>query len=282
MPVQLEDDLREVARALPSDYAIVIGQAFIAVIYLQISGRTARWWWAIAGMLGTVTIFLQHRSVWVATALGLGWLAVRTARRSTARWFVLAGAGAIAIGAILVANPGTVETVDSLVSANIQEARGTRSTWEWRVQGFTEATRRVFEGATTDMIIGPPGGWAASSGASFASVHIHDRYVDTLAFYGLFGLAMLLVWLGALTKRVSQARRPTATNPVCDEGASALLQALLLSEVVYLIPYFGGIPQGAVLGLIWVAASRRTPSQRARRVAHVRAVSASAKEPAVA
>ena len=276
MPIEMEDTLRDVARALPSDYAIVIGQAFIAVVYLQISGGRAGWWWAVAGMFAVVTIFLQHRSVWVATAAGLGWLAIRTARSSTERWLVFAAAGVVALGLVVAADPNIATTVEALTSASILETQGEKSTWEWRVQGFAEATDRVFASDVTDTVIGPPAGWAANSGASFASIHIHDRYVDTLANYGVFGLAVLLLWLGVLARRASHGRQLGRSGG----SGSPLLEALLLSELLYLVPYFGGILQGAALGLIWLAASR-TLSPRTGRVVLLRAVSPCERETAM-
>ena len=281
MPVELEDNLREVVRALPSDYAMVIGQAFIAVIYLQIVGRRAGWWWAVAGMLGVAIIFLQHRSVWVATAAGLGWLAVRTARSCPVPWLSVAATGAVAMGLVVVADPTVATTVTSVVSANALETQGERSTWEWRVQGFVEATDRVFAGDATDMVIGPPAGWAANSNASFASKHIHDRYVDTLANYGVFGLATLIVWLGVLAKRASRGRGRTTTKRFRGESDSPLLQALLLSELVYLIPYFGGVLQGASLGLIWLATQHKGLPLETGHFAQVRTVSQRTNEFAV-
>jgi hypothetical protein len=269
MPVGLEDNLREVVRTLPSDYAIVVGQAFIAVIYLQIAERTTNWWWAVSGMLGIVTIFLQHRSVWVATAAGLGWLAVRTAQSSTLRWLSLAAVGVVALGLVIIVDPNSATTVQSLISVNAQEVQSQDSSWQWRVQGFTEATDRVFAGDATDMLIGPPAGWAAKTDASFASTHIHDRYVDTLAYYGVFGLAVLLVWLGMLAKRTFQSRRPPATKRLSHDAGSTFLQALLVSQIVYLVPYFGGILQGTVLGLLWVAATQGAKQKRSGRAATV-------------
>jgi hypothetical protein len=276
MPVELRDDLRVVVRALPAEYAMVIGQAFIAVVYLQITGRRAGWWWAAAGMLGVVTVFLQHRSVWVATAAGLGWLAVRTARSFPVPWLCVAAAGVVGLGLFVVVDPTFATAVGELVSGNIQEAQSDRSTWAWRVQGFVEATDRVFADDTTDMLLGPPAGWAANSNASAASIYIHDRYVDTLAFYGVFGLAVLLLWLGVLARRASQGRQLGGSGG----RGSPLLQALLLSELLYLVPYFGGILHGAALGLIWLAAGR-TLSPRTGCLVLVRTVSPCERETAI-
>lgn len=280
-PVELEDNLRQVTRALGADQAIVIGQALIAVVYLQISRRRASWWWAVAGMLGLATIVLQHRSVWVATAAGLGWLAIRTARSSGLRWSALAAGGTVAVALVVAADPNLAATLSSLVSANLSETQSEKSTWEWRVQGFAEATDRVFAGDATDMAIGPPAGWAANSTANSASTHIHDRYIDTLAYYGLIGLAILLIWLGILAKRVSQRRRLGAAERFRGDTGSTFLQALFLSEVVYLIPYFGGILQGTALGLLWLAASRHVSPPRAGYLVKVRVARLRDPEPAM-
>ena len=227
-------------------------------------------------MFAVVTIFLQHRSVWVATAAGLAWLAIRTSRSFTVAWLSVAAAGAVTLGLVVIADPNVATTVESLVSGNVQEVQSRGSTWEWRVQGFAEATDRAFASDVTDMVIGPPAGWAANSNASFASIHIHDRYVDTLAFYGVFGLAVLLAWVVVLAKRVGQGQQLGGSGG----SGSPLLQALLLSELLYLVPYFGGMLQGAALGLIWLAASR-TLSPRTGRVVLLRAVSPCERETAM-
>jgi O-antigen ligase len=175
------------------------------------------------------------------------------------------------VALVVASDPNLAATLNSLVSANLSETQSEKSSWEWRVQGYAEATDRVFAGDATDTAIGPPAGWAANSNAAFASTHIHDRYIDTLAYYGVIGLAILLMWLGILAKRVSQRRRLVAAECFRGDTGSTFLQALLLSEVVYLIPYFGGILQGTALGLIWLAASHHVLPPRTKYTVKVRA-----------
>jgi hypothetical protein len=254
-PVELSDNMREVIRSIPSDSAIVVGQACIAATYLQLVERRGAWWWGAAGIFGVITLALQHRSVWSATSAGLAWLVIRNAARiSPVRWFVLGVAIVGALGGIAVAAPQVLGFADSLASANVSEVQQKDSTWAWRVAGYQEAYDRLLASDDVDMLIGPSAGWAANSAGSFASTHIHSRYVDTLAYYGFVGLAILLLWFGTLAKLVGWQSGASRTYRVTGDSSATLLEALLLSEIVYLIAYFGTILQGSMLGLIWVAA----------------------------
>lgn len=264
--------LREVIRALPADYAIVIGQAFIAVIYLLIADRRKTWWWWIAAAIfGVVTLALQHRSVWTATAVGVMWLAVRTTRRSPLRWLGLGATTVVALAFVLLANPSLLQSADELLRNGITETETSHSTWAWRVDGYTEATERVLDSAAIDQLIGPPAGWSANSGGSFASIHIHSRYVDTLAYYGFIGTTVLLVWFAILIRRCWRRSGARFQDPALSQGSQGMLQALLISELVYLIPYFGGLLQGSVLGLIWLAAAQTRVRAIGRRSGALRA-----------
>ena len=254
--------------ALPSDYAVVVGQAFIAALYIALVERGKKWlWWAGAGMFGVVTLALfQHRSVWVATAAGATWLALRTGRISVVRSLILAATATLGLYFAMLAYPSMLVSAGDLVTANLSETQTEHSSWAWRVQGYAEATDRVLASSPSDMLLGPPAGWAANSGASAASIHIHSRYVDTLAYYGIVGASVLLLWFAMLTIRTLQRSDLASKMQLRSHGSQALLQALLISELVYLVPYFGGILQGAVLGLLWVAATQEAFLPRAKRV----------------
>jgi hypothetical protein len=101
---------------------------------------------------------------------------------------------------------------------------------------------------------------------SFSSTIIHSRYIGTLAYYGILGFAVLLLWLGMLAKRVGWPTRSPYGTPARDHAGTILLEALLLSELVYMVPYTGGILEAAVLGLIWVAAKQSNISIGAERI----------------
>jgi hypothetical protein len=258
MPVALAETsgLREVIRALPSDYACVIGLALIAALQIQIAERPRFSGWVPVAVFTAVTVLLQHRSVWAATAAGVGWLFARTARSRSLRWLTLAGFGVGSLTVAALAVPGSAERVELLFMSNVKETEGTNSTWAWRVQGYQEATDRLFASDATDILAGPPAGLLLNVSAGFASIHIHSRYVSTLAYYGIFGLSALLLWFTMLARRVTREPQTAPGSGARMRPEAHLLEALLLAELVYMVPYSGSILQSACLGLLWVAADR--------------------------
>jgi hypothetical protein len=268
IPVDLAEDTREVTRVFGSDYAFIVGLAFITAIWFPLVAHRSAWWWAGAGILGAVTLALQHRSVWVATAAGLIWLGLRNLRRlSPLRCLAVGAAVCVGLGVIAVAAPQVLESTGIIVTTNVQEVERPNSTWAWRVAGYQEATDRLFSSQPVDILIGPPAGWAAGlTDTSFSSTIIHSRYIGTLAYYGILGFAVLLLWLGMLAKRVGWPTRSPYGTPARDHAGTILLEALLLSELVYMVPYTGGILEAAVLGLIWVAAKQSNISIGAERI----------------
>ena len=253
-PVELEDNLRVVSRTLGADYAMIIGQAFIAAIYLAFAERGNRWWRVCAGLLGLVTLCLQHRSVWAGTAAGLAWLALRSGRIVRARLLAYGTVFCAVAGTVMFAIPEVSEGAVAFVSSNVEETQAEDSTWAWRVSGYEEAAARIISSDPVDLLTGPPAGWADGAIASFAATHIHSRYVDTLAYYGMVGFAVLLLWLWMLARTVRWPMRSLHGGTVDHRAPAFFLEALLLSAVVYFVPYTGGILNSALLGLIWLAA----------------------------
>ena len=264
IPEQVLDDFgsRAVVRVLPAEYGHLIGQALLAIVALQLI-RGVRWWKVgIAGMLATITLALQHRSVWAATVVGLMWLAAGSFRSSQKRWFQLVGTICIGltVAVLALSTTGGIDRVELLVRTNLNETQQQDSTWSWRVGGFTEAMDRLFSSDTSEIVFGPPSGRDLGSDASsMASVYIHSRYVETLAHYGVLGGLLLLIWLVAVARKVGAGwvrARSWESRPTTVE--TTFLQALLLSQLTYFVAYSGGLIQGGVIGLIWLAATADT------------------------
>lgn len=267
MPVSLADDFREVVRSLNANEASIVCLAFISEIYLQFLERRSSWRWVGIGIFGAVIIALQHRSVWVATAAGLAWLAFRTVRLFRARWVAFGTTACIVLCVIMVSAPRVLKSVRELATVNVQETEKEDSTWAWRVAGYEVAADRLFASEPVNILIGPPAGWAADlMSEDVASTIIHSRYVEVLAYYGIVGFAVLLLWFGMLVRRVGWSAKQVPRRPARDLAGAVLIEALLLAVLVYLVPYSGGLIHGAVLGLIWVAATQNNISIGARRV----------------
>ena len=141
--VQVTDSgLRDVVRAVPAEYAFMIGLGLIAVLYLQSVHRPTLWGWLGVAILGIGDSSLQHRSVWVATAAGALW-GVRTVRSSGLRWFALATAGLVVVGVMALASPAVREKAQVLLVGNIEEAQGDKKYVDVESPGVRRGNRAV-------------------------------------------------------------------------------------------------------------------------------------------
>jgi hypothetical protein len=248
------DDFREIERVLPADYPMLIGYALIGLLGWQIAHGIRIQYLLLAGIFAWVVLAVQHRSVWLATAAGLVWLFVRTLRYGFRRWSQLAGAvGATAIiGTFLLLSTGHLHSILSMLSSNIEETTRQDSTFAWRLAGFTEAVERTVSSGLVDLSIGPPSGRDLSATASAASIHIHNRYIDSFVFYGLAGGGLLI---GCLSILASDLRR-LRTSAGEDHGAvvSAVPEAILAALAVYFNANACGLLHGCLLGMLWSAA----------------------------
>jgi hypothetical protein len=274
MPIlDFTDDFRSIERVLPSDAAMIVGQALIAVLGVQLMRGFRTTLLLFAAALASLVFALQHRSVWMATTAGLMWLVVRSPRLRRPEWLKLSSI-AFLLGAALTLTPllfpGMVERVSRLAGSNVEEIRRDDSTWAWRVAGYTEAVQRALSEGITEAVVGPPSGRDLSDKAGFASIHIHNRYISALAYYGLAGLIMVLVWLASSAARI-QRQECIGTQDGSGRSARVVLQALLISAIVYFVPYSGGQLEGSLLGMMWLACARRSEGPAAL---HARSITA--------
>jgi hypothetical protein len=260
LPIPVEykvDDYREVIRALTSDYALLVLDALLAVLYFQIA-HGIKWWGLVLGGTFTVLlIFLQHRSVWAAALAALLWFFIRTSqtRRAANFWLIGGGVAMLLMGALVIAAPDEARSTRSLLRTNIEETRSQDSSWEWRVEGYREAVDRVFSSEIGTIVLGPPPGRDLSSVVYASSAHIHDRYINILAFNGLLGETLFLFWLFVVGKEITRRGGPPGAETRDRRIGKVFLQAVFFAELVFFVPYTGGITHGAIIGIIWVLAT---------------------------
>ncbi|WP_375434412.1 O-antigen ligase family protein [uncultured Hymenobacter sp.] len=175
-------------------------------------------------------VFLQHRSVWIATLIAvpldlllLRW--ARVARFSTAKLTLLIGLplvlGSLGVTMIVLDSPEVVarfeESLDDIANADKQ---GTGS-WRlkqlesylplveerpvagWRLEGF-EVPMQFYDPSSDAPM------WADRTGH-----HFHNFYLDRLFYFGFLGvLLVLLVPIISVIKRLHQSRIVTADTAV--------------------------------------------------------------------
>jgi hypothetical protein len=266
VPESLLIDFRQIPRVMGAEYPMIIGQALIVIVGLQLSRGVRLFGMLSALLLGAVVLVSQHRSVWIATAVGLVWLTFRSLRYVPAGrivQFTVATTAVVTIASLYIIASGRTAQVTSMFKVNIEEAEQEDSSLAWRVSGFGEAIDRTFSAGPVQIVFGPPAGRDLTDIASVAARNIHNRYVDTLAYYGLSGLLLLLRWFGLLAARVGRMKssildRDTRGMP------GLILQAILLAEFIYFMAYSGNLLHGAVLGLLWVTSAHVTAPQALR------------------
>jgi hypothetical protein len=252
------DEIRGVIRVLPADYAMIIGQALIALLAMQLIRGVRATGVLTAAFFCAILLSLQHRSVWIATSIGIVWFVFRSwsyAGRQLTHLAAIA-LGCVLFGSVVLVATGNTDKVISLVTVNVNETHQEDSTWAWRVNGFSEAIERSLTNGVLETAIGPPAGRDLEDIASDAAVHIHSRYVGAFAFYGVIGVALLMTWLWILAARL---RRCASLARFQLDGAieAVLFEAVLISELTYFIAYSGGLLHGALLGVLWLAAGTK-------------------------
>jgi hypothetical protein len=78
-----------------------------------------------------------------------------------------------------------------------------------------------------------------------------------LAYYGVLGELVLLLWLFGVGRKVGGWIHPHPGGGPEIHAGTAFLQALLLAQLTYFMVYTGGIVQGGITALIWLAAESR-------------------------
>lgn len=258
-------------RVIGSHETLIIAQWLVlGLFFASASGaaQVARW---LAPALLALVVVMQHRSVWVAAAVGLlAALAVgRTAQRSRAG-ARLVPLVALVVAAVLVALPliyseraGWLTREIGSSATNAVAARGTvharLSDWRHALTQYADAGPRKwvlgqgFGHETRRVLIDESGG------ARYIEFGLHNHYLELLVNTGLVGLlAYLGVVLGAAVTlmRTSLAREGT--------WVSAALWMLLVMQLAYHLPYAGDPFQHLLLGAAVAYAAQLRQAQRAR------------------
>lgn len=159
------------------------------------------------GLMGGTVLLLQHRSVWVAAALGLLVIIANVERAHRRRlligiaWFVvIAGLGVTAISVLQLDN------VSGDLRRSLEEVSEKRSTIAGRIDGWFALLASWAASGFVDMMIGQPMGsgyerYLEVLGRSVKE-NPHSYYVQILLRAGLIGLICFVSTLALLASRL--------------------------------------------------------------------------------
>jgi hypothetical protein len=210
-------------RVLNASQALIVCQVAMLAWTLQVRRQGIGVQRLLVYLLILIVLILQHRSVWIAGAVAGAWLYFRSGRETRFNWrqiayITIAGTCAICI-TMLIAG----DTLLNFIQDSIFAAAGDHSTLAWRVAGWDQLLfgqsqlglgRRVIAGII----------WEQAP---------HSYYIQVLLRMGAVGLLLLI---GVYANCMNRLR----TNP--------LLQAWLVSQIVFFIAYSPGMEQGMILG----------------------------------
>lgn len=239
------------ARPVFAAGALVIAQAALLLI-------TTRWHrlrhrFLVAGLLLTV-LLLQHRTVWIATAIaiaahlllgrGVGW-----------ERFKVAGTAACAgVIALLGFSMFSVGSVEQHILSSYSTMQGTHTTFAWRVAGWNGLLGQKED--FLDVLLGRPfgTGYARFIDGNLVTVSPHNFYIQTFLRLGVTGLAL---FVGLYLRTFLHLRSGSRTD--------LLGRLLVLTQVTFCFAYSPSMEQGAVFGVVlWLL--NRTQTDRTGQV----------------
>jgi hypothetical protein len=235
-------------RVLTAGPTLMLAQGLIVLLAAWRSAQTPRWV-APAGIgLLLAIVLLQHRTVWVVLLVAFGVLALRDPRLGRKVGSAVLAAGlVISVLMLAVFDDGALSLEDELATAatNVQ-------TWEWRMAGWRALLDQRGPDGVEEHLLGAPfgGGFQRLYDGRVVDVTPHNFYVEGYVRIGLLGMGLLLLLYARVAARA-------ATTPL-DAGGLELddvVLLLVLSHVVYFIPYSPHLEQSVLLGLLAAALS---------------------------
>ena len=237
-------------RVAASSAALVMGLAvLISVNSLALRRAEALHYLFLPALLLTI-VFLQHRSVWVATLLPLLLLLVQRMRGSerSVGPIVAALGSLVIVGAVL--SSGVFGGATQSVADQARRATDTTGgTFVGRVDGWQELLRRWSGLGPVGLAVGEPYGSGferhigSNWGGSTVEYAPHNYFVALLLRGGAAGL---LVFLLVLWRLGAAGLAPPVKEGEGSQFGPPLVLALTLCVVLYCIPY-SPTPASAVL-----------------------------------
>jgi hypothetical protein len=228
--------------------ALVLAQVFIVTSFAaRAELDLPHTWRFLPVVLLPVVVGLQHRSVWVVL-LACSILMALLAKRLRGRLFLVLGGG-ILVGSLLVLfSFGTgIGGVGPSLEGSALEAFGTqRSTLLWRVEGWKALLGDNRMSSGLDYLLGLPlgSGYLRAVFGSQVGVSPHNFYITIFLRTGLLGLcAFALMYLGCLRPLFAAARQGGRWG-----SWAQMMFVLLVSQLLFYIPYGASYEQGLLLG----------------------------------
>lgn len=258
-------------RVLDSAQTLFLAQALLIGLYLWLVPGSSLVWRSLAGLLLPAVVLLQHRTVWIATAVALALVFLFERRLRGLVLPVLAGSALAGMVMALFLFAGDANIVTQSLEASAAEAVNTEnSTFLWRLESWRVLLGGDYLSGYVEYLIGRPFGagyerYMPSLGMEI-NVSPHNFFIQTLLRTGALGLALLIGVYVLLFLRLRRLR----FQGMGERFSPRLALVLLVTQVVYSLSYPLNYEQGILLGIaagaFWFAPRERTRKRRRVRV----------------
>lgn len=243
-------------RVLPAGATLFLVQAMVLIVFLMTARTSRRWMWAAVPALLAAVLVMQHRSVWLAAAAGLGALYVAFPGQVRVR-LLRPLVGATIFVAVVGAGLLGYGHLDALMSSVLQSAgqvTDSRGTASGRIYGWHQLLLQL---EPAQYFTGKPFGSGYERydfpGVRWkATYDPHNYYLQTLLRTGIPGLALLLATYLLTLSRLLRSRVGTTESDL----PPRLIAVVLVTQLVFMVPY--GLPyeQAIWIGLAISVAAR--------------------------
>lgn len=255
-------------RVIVSDQALLLADAALALWFFASNARMGSWRW-LAPFLMMMVIGLQHRSVWLASIMGLAVVMLSRSRSGRGGWgqslavvvFVVVVAGAAGLAG---SGGGLGGGLGGDIAKSAGDAVALRGTADERLGSWRQLVKNWVGEGPRAWAIGVPFGTSLERYTSddFAARRIayqpHNYFVETLVTQGVVGIAALL-WAYGLALRAAWRGR---LHPELGDWSRWLLM-LLACQLTYFLTYGVAYLQTLALGAGLALAARLRTEQLA-------------------
>lgn len=199
-------------------------------------------------LLGLLVVLLQHRSVWICFAFGVGVVAWNNKNLLWKHGFLMSSVGVsfltILIGGLVF---GESERLVETLARSLESMFESKGTHVDRYMGWYELLVDYINGGVKVWILGFPFGsgyerWVMGALRDYAP---HNFYVSVLLRMGAIGLLSFLVMHVLIHINLLALSRLKKL----DDDMKLIVNALLWSSLIYYIPYQASFLHGIIYGL---------------------------------
>jgi hypothetical protein len=232
-------------RVIPAIHTLIIAQA--AWITLPLMSQRSRGLIRFSSpAFFAFVLVLQHRTVWVLTAVGTLYLLYRERAIATRVLSALAAALIVLAGLAFT----ILDESDVALGDQLAESAQSTGTFEWRFDGWVALLRDSGPENATEFMTGRPFGlpWdRVMPNGRVVEVSPHSFYVEPFLRVGAIGLAALLIVYaislrGTLAVPRGRAEDQSLLNPT-------LLHTIIAVQLLFYVTYTPDAAQAMLLGL---------------------------------